>query len=221
MQSWSESVGDSHWRRQRLFDALNRTFRAITAPTVLLVDDLQWCDGETVTWLHYFLQESQQIDDVGRAALPLLIVGTARPEIQQEAHHLQPMLTHLRSRALITEIDLEPLGADATATLAAHIAASDLTETESMELYRYTEGNPLFIIESVRTKAWRTSSNTVQAGEQNDSQQALSMTADGKQPVSSASHATQNASGDPRAPGPVVTTGTAIGWSRRPDWPIL
>lgn len=151
-------MDESQWQRQRLFDALVRAFHAGTHPKVLLIDDVQWCDGESLAWLHYFLQGSRQVSTTISATL---IVGTARPEIWHEAHALAPMLTHLRSAERMSEIALGPLDASATATLATQVTQAVLTATERAELYRYTEGNPLFVIESVRAGPWQTESSKV------------------------------------------------------------
>ena len=42
-----------YWQRRRLFEALARAVLQATQPLLLLIDDLQWCDQETLEWLHY------------------------------------------------------------------------------------------------------------------------------------------------------------------------
>jgi predicted ATPase len=42
------------WQRQRMFEALAQAFRA-SRQLVLLLDDAQWCDQETLEWLPYLL----------------------------------------------------------------------------------------------------------------------------------------------------------------------
>jgi hypothetical protein len=60
------------WRRHRFFEGLARGILAVDQPTLLVLDDLQWCDDETTAWLPLLL---------GRAAgAPLLIAATARRE---------------------------------------------------------------------------------------------------------------------------------------------
>jgi predicted ATPase len=44
------------WQRQRLFEALARAVVAGRRPTLLLIDDLQWCDPDTLKWLHFLLR---------------------------------------------------------------------------------------------------------------------------------------------------------------------
>jgi len=61
-----------YWQRQRFFEALARAVLQASQPLLLLIDDLQWCDQETLEWLHYLLR----FDPRAR----LLVVGTARAE---------------------------------------------------------------------------------------------------------------------------------------------
>ena len=58
--------------RQRLFEALARAMLGTRGPLLLLLDDLQWCDRETLAWVHYLLRFDPQAR--------LLIVGTLRAE---------------------------------------------------------------------------------------------------------------------------------------------
>ena len=38
------------WRRHRFFEGLARGILATGQPTLLVLDDLQWCDDETTAW---------------------------------------------------------------------------------------------------------------------------------------------------------------------------
>jgi predicted ATPase len=60
------------WQRQRLFEALSRAILGLRQPILLTIDDLQWCDRNTLEWLHFLLR----FDRSAR----LLLVGTYRPE---------------------------------------------------------------------------------------------------------------------------------------------
>ncbi len=59
-------------QRQRFFEALARAILYPKYATLLLVDDLQWCDHETIEWLHFLLRFDPQ--------LPLLVLATMRSE---------------------------------------------------------------------------------------------------------------------------------------------
>jgi DNA-binding SARP family transcriptional activator len=130
------------WQRQRLFEALARAILAARQPLLLLLDDLQWCDRETLEWLHYLLRFD--------AHARLLIVGTVRPEETPPAHPLETLLAALRRDGQVSEIALGPLDAAETALLAGHLAGGGLNAELAVHLYRETEGNPLFVVEAMR-----------------------------------------------------------------------
>ena len=65
-------------------------------------------------------------------------------------HALTTLLLNLRSAGQLTEIELGPLNAGDTATLAAQVAERELDAETASHLYQTTEGNPLFIVETVR-----------------------------------------------------------------------
>ncbi|MEZ4672921.1 MAG: AAA family ATPase [Caldilineaceae bacterium] len=137
------------WQRQRLFDALARAVLAPAAvastqdTTVLLfLDDLQWCDQDTLAWLHYLLRYGAQVG--------LLIVGTVRTEEVLDDHPLLAWLAELRRDNFVMEMALERLTEPETTALADQLTTRVLTATERAQLYQATEGNPLFVVESVR-----------------------------------------------------------------------
>lgn len=129
-------------QRQRFFEALARAVLAAPQPLLLLIDDLQWCDQETLEWLHFLLR----FDSTVR----LLVVGGARTEEMPPEHPLRTLLLDLHHTTGVTEIPLQPLDAAETAKLAADIADRKLNVAMAMRLYHETEGNPLFVVETMR-----------------------------------------------------------------------
>src|SRR5439155_25405241 len=131
-------------RRQRFFEALARATFAAPQPLLLLLDDLQWCDQETLEWLHYLLR----FDPAAR----LLIVGTVRAEELPQQQPLRTLLLDLRATASVTEIALQPLDAAETAKLAAQVAGDPvaLPIDAAMRLFHETGGYPLFVGGTVR-----------------------------------------------------------------------
>ncbi len=130
------------WQRERLFNALARAILGLRQPLLLVMDDLQWCDRDTLEWLHYFLRFSEKAR--------LLVLGTYRPEEVAEGHPLLSLLQALRPEGQAIELDLGPLDEAATRALAAQVAGRELDSATEQALYRETEGNPLFVVETVR-----------------------------------------------------------------------
>ncbi|TMD66131.1 MAG: 6-hydroxy-D-nicotine oxidase, partial [Chloroflexi bacterium] len=60
------------WQRQHFFEALARAVLNARQPLLLLLDDLQWCDNESLEWLHYLLRFEP--------GAHLLLIGTVRAE---------------------------------------------------------------------------------------------------------------------------------------------
>ena len=131
-----------YWQRQRFFEALARTVLQARQPLLLLIDDLQWCDQDVLEWLHYLLR----LDPRAR----LLVVGTARTEEVGVAHPLTVLWHDLRRAGDVTEIALGPLDAAETATLATQMAGRELDTNQVIRLYSETEGNPLFVVETIQ-----------------------------------------------------------------------
>jgi len=130
--------------RLRFFEGLARAVLLAPPPLLLLIDDLQWCDRETIEWLH-FLSRFEP-------AAALLVLGTMRSEEPDPGHPLPELLRDLRGRSQLVEIALEPLDAAETAALAGEVAQTAIDVAAATRLYRETEGNPLFVVETVRAE---------------------------------------------------------------------
>ncbi len=131
-----------NWQRQQLFEALARATMIDRYPLLLVLDDLQWCDRETMEWLHYLLR--------WKPHARLLLLATMRPEETTPEHPVQVLLATLRHNGQVREIPLGPLDADCTASLAEQVLGRPLGSTVVEHLYRETEGNPLFVVEMLR-----------------------------------------------------------------------
>jgi DNA-binding SARP family transcriptional activator/predicted ATPase len=130
-----------NWQRFRLFEALSRIFDGL-APLLLVMDDLQWADADTLDWLHFFLRSTVET--------PCLIVATIRTEEESDNRALGSLLQDMERIERLTTVPLGPLDLAATAQLAAHVAEHPLDATEGARTFHQTEGHPLFIIEQGR-----------------------------------------------------------------------
>jgi DNA-binding SARP family transcriptional activator len=134
------------WQRLRLFEALAHALLANHSALLLFLDDWQWCDPDTLDWLHFLLTDRR-----GQPARPQLLVVTAVRSGERGARaklaDWRPSLTHTGQ---LTELALGPLNQAATMALAEHVAQRPFDPTLAPLLFEGTEGHPLFIVEMVR-----------------------------------------------------------------------
>src|SRR5216684_1423000 len=149
-----ESVTE-YGQRQRFFEALARALLVTSQPILVLIDDLQWCDQETLEWLHFLLR----FDPTAR----LLVIGCSREEELPQTHPLRTLLLHLRNSMPVTELTLQPLDAAETAKLASKVANHELDVYEGLHMYHETGGYPLFVVEMVRAGLGRVSASPPEA----------------------------------------------------------
>jgi tetratricopeptide (TPR) repeat protein len=137
------------WQRQRFFESIARAMLSQAGPLILFLDDMQWCDRETLEWLHFMLR----FDPSAR----LMLLGTVRVEELDDTGPLAELLLVARRNNLLTEINIGPLDETETRSLAALVSGRDLSTIDLARLFHETEGNPLFIVETVRAELARPS----------------------------------------------------------------
>lgn len=150
----SREEGAEPWRRTRLFEALARAAIADGEPTLLLLDDLQWCDGDSLELLHYLLRYDR--------SARILVLATLRTGEPGADPRLPSWVLQLREQELIAELPLHPLSAEETAALAREVAGTPIDADRLSSLYDETEGNPLFTVETVRS--WNGPSSRLPTG---------------------------------------------------------
>ncbi len=130
-------------QRYRLFDAVSRAITAGDRPRLLIIDDLQWCDSETIELIGFVVRSTQ--------TAPVLIVGTVRSEEVPEHHPLVGLIDALGHDHAVTTVPLDRLDEATTATLAARLRGEETIDPKlAARLWSETEGNPLFVIEALR-----------------------------------------------------------------------
>ncbi len=129
-------------QRQRLFEALARGALRGAHPLLLVIDDLQWCDQETLEFLHYLVRF-----DPGA---PLLVAATVRSDEIGPQHGATALLAGLGGLEKLVEISLVPLDPADVSALGEQLSEKPLPPEAAERLYRETEGIPLFVVETVR-----------------------------------------------------------------------
>jgi DNA-binding SARP family transcriptional activator/predicted ATPase len=130
------------WERRQFFEALHAAFAHAPHPLLLVIDDLQWCDQDTMDYLNALFRSNHEGS--------LLILATVRAEETDRNHPATRLRLELERAGQVTEIPLQPLSAPETFALAKQIAAYAITEEDLADLYRTTKGNPLFVVECIR-----------------------------------------------------------------------
>ena len=130
------------WQRHRFFEGLARALIATGRPVLVILDNLQWCDEETLAFLAFGLT----LDP----AAPLLVTATLRDDESDDDAAPAGWVAGMRMSGLLTELALAPLEAPDTALLASTIAGSPLRDQDVALLQATTGGFPLFIVEAVR-----------------------------------------------------------------------
>jgi DNA-binding SARP family transcriptional activator len=133
-------------QRQRLFAAAARALLAPAGPTLLVIDDIQWSDPETLQFLHYLIRAEPHF--------PLLVAATARREEIDERHPVTALVAGLHALECFAEIEIGRLSQDETALLAEELVGESFDAATAGQLFRETEGNPLFVVEALRA-GWR------------------------------------------------------------------
>jgi DNA-binding SARP family transcriptional activator len=128
--------------RLRLFDAVAQAILGSGNPLLLVAEDLHWWDQQSLQFLHYLLRTEPDTH--------LLVAASARREEIDRRHPLHDLLSGVQVLERFTEIPLGRLTPDETALLAAHASGRPLARDAADQIYGQTEGNPLFIVETLR-----------------------------------------------------------------------
>lgn len=133
----------------------DRTFEAVAAallqlsvrkPTILFLDDLQWADHLSLALLHYMARKCRNSR--------LLIIGTYRLEEltrakEERLHPLEQTMFSMSREDLLIKMELDRLKRNDFPELLRSIFRASMDEAFVERLYRETEGNPLFMLETL------------------------------------------------------------------------
>ena len=138
-------VQETHdvWQRHRFFEGVARALLVVHRPTLLVLDNVQWCDQDTLSFTAFLMNLAPEA--------PLLLAVTARPDPDEVNPATGPWLSLLRESDVLSEVTLAPLDADQTATLAGSVTGRVPTGADAALMHDATGGFPLFVVEAART----------------------------------------------------------------------
>ncbi|MFC5404792.1 AAA family ATPase [Cohnella soli] len=129
-----------NWQLNHWFEAIEQVLLS-KQPVLLILDDIQWCDTETLQLLSYFLR--------GDSESKLLVIAMMRTE-GEPGDAIEQLISDLSFERKFLEIDLVPLSEEETRGLMAVAVGDALAERHASGLHTETGGNPLFIVETLR-----------------------------------------------------------------------
>ena len=130
------------WRRHRFFEGLARALIGAGRPTLLILDNLHWCDEETLAFLGFCVALDSEAQ--------LLVTATLRDDGSDDDAAPADWVAGMRASGLLTELTLAPLDVADTARLAERITGRTLREPDVRLLQATTGGFPLFVVEAMR-----------------------------------------------------------------------
>jgi DNA-binding SARP family transcriptional activator len=130
------------WQRHQFFLGLAQAVLASGKPTLLILDDLQWCDEETLNWLGFLLDYAPEA--------PLLVAATVRSQELEDNAGTVALLRALRSAGWVSDVELSPLDSAGTTELAQAVSGRQIQAQQGALLHAATGGYPLYIVEAAR-----------------------------------------------------------------------
>ena len=138
-------TGNTNFVRARLFESIAMLGNALAAnhPSVLILDDLQWADADTLDLVHYLARRWSEMD------ASILLLLTVRQEAYAADASLREWLTRLERDASLTRLLLDNLSGTTVEELVSRLAGKGADETATSAfgawLWAETRGLPFFI----------------------------------------------------------------------------
>lgn len=135
-------------QKWRLFEGIAQLVLSVATerPTVLFIDDLQWCDTETCALLHFLTRRFERS--------PVALVATLTlGELERDAPSAR-LSRALRTQAHAAVVTLAPLGEKEVWLMIremGRISAPTGARRFAARVHEVTDGNPFHVIELVKT----------------------------------------------------------------------
>jgi predicted ATPase/signal transduction histidine kinase len=134
--------------RNRFHDVFGRFLTCLASernPLTLFIDDLQWCDVASFDFMANIFANYKEHPY-------LFLLGAYRHTEVDSSHPLTRLIQDIKeNRQPLREIRLKPLESEHCHEMVSYILDSPLSQTEALAdfITRLTEGNPLFVSESL------------------------------------------------------------------------
>ncbi len=126
----------------KLLEAISRLFLAVNKPMLLLIDDLQWCDQETLDWVSYHLQQSE-------SANLFFLCTLNHHDIAPDSNIEQFERAHL-NESYLKQLKLAPFDLQHTAELISTITGQAADKSTVQDIFNKCEGIPRKIVDAVK-----------------------------------------------------------------------
>ncbi len=136
------------WKDQT-FAAVAKTLASISTlkPVILFLDDVHWADSASLALIHYLARAI--------TSEKVLLMATFRseqlaPDADGRPHPLVETLRQMRREELYNEIKVTSLGEICISDIAKSMLGGDVQQEFADKLAKESQGNPLFVVESLR-----------------------------------------------------------------------
>ncbi len=127
------------WQLLHFYETLLQVLLLHSMPLLLFLDDIQWCDAETLAWLGYLETRSYSAQ--------LVLLATARSEALPADHPAKVWFSGTASRL---DLELTALDRENTQNLLQVLSGDAVQEEIADKVYHHSQGNPLYISEIFR-----------------------------------------------------------------------
>ena len=134
--------------RWRLFEGVVEVLLAVAAerPTVVFVDDLQWCDADTCALLHFLVRRLE-------TSPALVVAALAVDELERDAPAAR-LCRALRARSRAIVVPLPALTEEQVWQMIremGHLKSASGARRFARRVFDVTDGNPLHVVELLKT----------------------------------------------------------------------
>ncbi len=131
--------------RPFLFSAIESLLRSLaaSAPVVMILDDLHAADESALELFHFLGRQSR--------SMPLLLIVTYRSEGEALNNNFARALAALNRIGVGTRVTLDSLDEESVRSIVSTILPGDVPDEIVSAVFTTSEGNPLYVEETVRT----------------------------------------------------------------------